>query len=168
MTTAGIGRILDSYLQGVEGRDGFWRGTRDDITVYVFADDSHDRMRLMAPVGELREAEPRVLQLLLNANYDRALDAHYAMRGLELWTVSVHPLATLAADDFANYINQVVALVKNTGTTYASSDLVFMAPIDEDGEAGEAGDATDGADDARDAGDSDADAAGGDPGPRPR
>jgi hypothetical protein len=84
----------------------------------------------MSPVGELREAEPKVLQLLLNANYDRALDAHYAMRGLELWTVAVHPLATLAPDDFASYIDQVVTLVKNTGSTYASSDLMFQAPRD--------------------------------------
>uniref|UniRef100_A0A832MMV9 YbjN domain-containing protein n=1 Tax=Eiseniibacteriota bacterium TaxID=2212470 RepID=A0A832MMV9_UNCEI len=146
MTTAGIGRILDAYLDDLEGRDGFWRGTHDDVTVYVFSDDDHDRMRIMAPVGELREPEPRVLQLLLNANYDRALDAHYAMRGLELWTVAVHPLATLAPDDFASYLKQVVTLVKNTGTTYASSDLVFMAPAapegeeDEDPDKGGAGD----------------------------
>jgi hypothetical protein len=128
MTTAAIGKLLDSYLNDVDGQAGFWRGTRDDVLVYVFSDETHDRMRIMAPVGELREAEPRVLQLLLNANYDRALDAHYAMRGLELWTVAVHPLATLAPDDFASYISQVVTLVKNTGTTYASSDLVFQAP----------------------------------------
>lgn len=137
MTTAGIGRILDSYLDDLEGRDGFWRGTREDVTVYVFSDDDHDRMRIMAPVGELREPESKVLQVLLNANYDRALDAHYAMRGLELWTVAVHPLATLAPDDFASYLKQVVTLVKNTGSTYASSDLVFMAPTAPDGEEGE-------------------------------
>ena len=128
MTTATIGKLLDSYLGDVQGESGFWRGMRDEVLVYVFSDDTHDRMRIMSPVGELREAEPKVLQLLLNANYDRALDAHYAMRGLELWTVAVHPLATLAPDDFASYIGQVVTLVKNTGTTYASSDLVFQAP----------------------------------------
>ena len=143
MTTAAIGKLLDSYLEGVDGQNGFWRGTRDDVLVYVFSDETHDRMRIMAPVGELKEPEPRVLQLLLNANYDRALDAHYAMRGLELWTVAVHPLATLAPDDFASYIDQVVTLVKNTGSTYASSDLVFQAPEpddgDDDGEAAEPG-----------------------------
>ena len=39
--------------------------------------------------------------------------------------VSVHPLATLAPDAFAGFIEQVVRLAKNTGTTFASSDLVF-------------------------------------------
>lgn len=127
MTTAAIGKILDSYLTDLEGQAGFWRGMREDVPVYVFSDDSHDRVRLMAPVGELQSLDSKVLQVLLQANYDRALDAKYAMRGFEIWSVSVHPLATLAPDDFASFIDQVVKLVKNTGTTYASSELMFMS-----------------------------------------
>ncbi len=145
MTTSAIGKILDAYLGDMEGQPGFWRGLREDVPVYVFSDESHDRMRVMAPVGELRELEPQMLQVLLQANYDRALDARYALRGMEVWSVAVHPLATLAPDDFASLIDQVVRLVKNTGSTYASTDLVFMAqggetedggsPTDDDGES---------------------------------
>jgi hypothetical protein len=148
MTTAAISKLIESYLSDLEGRPGFWRGIKDDVPVYVFSDDSNDRMRLMAPIGELKELDPEILEVLLHANYDRALDAHYAMRGLEVWAVSVHPLATLAPDDFASFIEQVVKLVKNTGTTYASSDLVFLAaPTDgENGEdeAGDEGDESEG------------------------
>jgi hypothetical protein len=133
MTTSAIGKLLDSYLTELEGEDGFWRGMREDIQVFVLSDDSHDRMRIMAPIGELKDLESKVLQLLLQANYDRALDAKYAMRGKEVWSVSVHPLATLAPDDFASFLDQVVRLVKNTGSSYASSDLVFGA-----GRAGDA------------------------------
>jgi hypothetical protein len=125
MTSAAIGKLLDAYLSGLEGQDGFWRGMREEVQVFVLSDETHDRMRIMAPIGELQDLEPRVLQVLLEANYDRALDAKYAMRGREVWSVSVHPLATLAPDDFASFIDQVVRLVKNTGSTYASSDLVF-------------------------------------------
>jgi hypothetical protein len=135
MTTAGIAKILDSYLTDLEGQSGFWRGMREEIPVYVFSDDSHDRVRLMAPVGELKDLDSKTLQVLLQANYDRALDAKYAMRGLEIWSVSVHPLATLAPDDFASFMDQVVRLVKNTGTTYASSDLVFLSATGDEGEA---------------------------------
>jgi hypothetical protein len=138
MTTAGIAKILDSYLTELQGEVGFWRGMREDVPVYVFSDDSHDRVRLMAPVGELKELDPKVLQVLLQANYDRALDAKYAMRGFEIWSVSVHPLATLAPDDFASYMDQVVKLVKNTGTTYASSDLMFLSAPGEDEDAPDA------------------------------
>ncbi len=127
MTTSAIGKLLDSYLTELEGEDGFWRGMREDVQLFVLSDESHDRMRIMAPIGELKDMESEVLQLLLEANYDRALDAKYALRGKEVWSVSVHPLATLAPDDFASFLDQVVRLVKNTGSTYASSDLVFGA-----------------------------------------
>jgi hypothetical protein len=145
MTSAAIAKLLDSYLSDVEGRPGFWRGMRDEVMVYVFSDDSHDRMRIMAPIGELREVEPKTLQVLLQANYDRALDARYALRGREVWAVAVHPLATLAPDDFAGFIEQTVKLVHNTGTTYASSDLMFQSPPgEEDGEESDGGDGENG------------------------
>jgi hypothetical protein len=132
MTTDSISKILDSYLSEVEGQPGFWRGVRDEIQLFVFSDDAHDRMRIMAPIGEVKDMEPELLQVLLQANYDRALDARYAMRGSEVWSVSVHPLATLAPDDFADFLDQVVRLVKNTGSSYASSDLVFGGGVSDD------------------------------------
>jgi hypothetical protein len=137
MTTDAIDKILDSYLSELEGRSGFWRGIRDDVQLFVLSDDDHDRVRIMAPIGEVRELESDLLHLLLQANYDRALDARYAMRGKEVWSVSVHPLATLAPDDFGDFIDQVVRLVKNTGSSYASSDLVFGGGEDGDETNGE-------------------------------
>ena len=140
MTTSAIGKLLDSYLTELEGEDGFWRGMREEVQIFVLSDDSHDRMRIMAPIGELKDLEAGVLQMLLEANYDRALDAKYALRGKEVWSVSVHPLATLAPDDFASFLDQVVRLVKNTGSTYASSDLVFGAGRSADPDGGANGD----------------------------
>ena len=143
MTTSAIGKLLDSYLTDLEGEDGFWRGMREEVQLFVLSDESHDRMRIMAPIGELKDVETKVLQMLLEANYDRALDAKYAMRGKELWSVSVHPLATLAPDDFASFLDQVVRLVKNTGSTYASSDLVFGAGLGDDSDGDSDGDVED-------------------------
>ena len=134
MTTSAMGKLLDSYLTDLEGENGFWRGNRDEVPVFVFSDDEHDRMRLMAPIGVVEELDSELLHVLLQANYDRALDARYALRGNEVWAVAVHPLATLAPDDFASLIEQVVKLVQNTGTSYASSDLLFRSAPDEDGE----------------------------------
>ena len=133
MTVESLGKMLGMLLQGVEGEPGFWHGMRDEVQVFVLADESHDRMRIMALVGELKENDPEFFQLLLGANFDRALDARYAMRGEELWSVSVHPLATLAPDDVGSFLDQVVRLVKNTGSSYASTDLVFRS-MSEDGE----------------------------------
>jgi hypothetical protein len=150
MTTSAMGKLLDSYLQDLDGQPGFWRGMRGDVPVFVFSDDDHDRMRIMSPIGVVEELDPDLLHVLLQANYDRALDARYAMRGNELWAVVVHPLATLATDDLPSLFNQVVLLVQNTGTTFASTELVFKSfPDDElvieteDGEADEPGDPED-------------------------
>ena len=81
----------------------------------------------MAPIGVVEELDPELLHVLLQANYDRALDARYAMRNKELWAVVVHPLATLATDDLPSMFDQVVMLVKNTGTTFSSTELVFRS-----------------------------------------
>lgn len=169
MTTAAMTKLLDSYLQELEGQPGFWRGMRGETPVFVFSDDQHDRMRIMAPVGVVEELDPDLLHILLQANYDRALDARYAMRGKELWSVVVHPLATLATDDLPNLFDQVVTLVKNTGSTFASTELVFNSfPMDEDGEEGsdddEDDDEDDGGDDAEDSSDGDASDEPGSPG----
>ena len=127
MTTTAMAKLLESYLTDLEGEKGFWRGNRGDVPVFVFSDDEHDRMRLMAPIGVVEELDPDLLHVLLQANYDRALDARYAMRNKELWAVVVHPLATLATDDLPSMFDQVVLLVKNTGTTFASTELVFRS-----------------------------------------
>jgi hypothetical protein len=145
-----MGKLLESYLQDFEGQPGFWRGTRHEVPVFVFSDDEHDRMRLMSPIGLVEELDADLLHVLLQANYDRALDARYAMRGNELWSVVVHPLATLATDDLPSLFDQVVTLAKNTGSSFASTELVFQAmpddivleadESDEDGDEDEAGD----------------------------
>jgi len=84
-------------------------------------------MFIMSPIGGVEELDSDLLHVLLQANYDRALDARYAMRGNELWSVVVHPLATLATDDLPSLFDQVALLVKNTGSTYASTELVFRS-----------------------------------------
>lgn len=159
MMTSAMGKLLESYLKDLEGEKGFWRGNRDDVPVFVFSDDEHDRMRIMAPIGVVEELDPDLLHVLLQANYDRALDARYAMRNKELWAVVVHPLATLATDDLPSLFDQVVMLVKNTGTTFASTELVFRsfpddvvleAEEDDDDEGDDDRDALEDADDDRD------------------
>lgn len=145
-----MGKLLESYVTDLEGQPGFWRGARNEVPVFVFSDDEHDRMRIMAPIGVVEELDPDLLHVLLQANYDRALDARYAMRGNELWSVVVHPLATLATDDLPSLFDQVVLLVKNTGSSFASTELVFRSfPGDDivletdDDEEGEDGDEDD-------------------------
>ncbi len=134
MTLDTVSRLLDRLLEEKEGSDGFWHGQRNGVTIYVVADEEHDRMRIMAPIGEMRKADPGFLSILLQANFDRALDAKYAMRKRELWSVFMHPMSTLVPDDLGTFMDQVAKLVQNTGTTYASSELIFGVDDETDGE----------------------------------
>ena len=131
MTHATLGRLLANLMTDMEGGNGFWHGQRHEVPVYVVSDEEHDRMRIMSPIGTLRSPDPDFLSLLLQANFDRALDAKYALRKKELWAVFMHPLSTLVPDDLGTFLDQVSRLVKNTGTTYASSELVFGVNDDE-------------------------------------
>ncbi len=134
MTLDTVSRLLDRLLAEKEGSDGFWHGQRDGVTLYVVADEEHDRMRIMAPIGEMRRADPGFLSILLQANFDRALDAKYAMRKRELWSVFMHPMSTLVPDDLGTFMDQVAKLVQNTGSTYASSELIFGVDDETDAE----------------------------------
>ena len=125
MTQGTLGQLLDRLLEDKEGSDGFWHGQRNGVTIYVVADEEHDRMRIMSPIGEMRHADAGFLSILLQANFDRALDAKYALRKKEVWSVFMHPMSTLVPDDLGTFLDQVARLVQNTGTTYASSELVF-------------------------------------------
>ena len=134
MNLATVSKLLDRLLDEKEGSDGFWHGQRSGVTLYVVADEEHDRMRIMAPIGEMRKADAGFLSLLLQANFDRALDAKYAMRKRELWSVFMHPMSTLVPDDLGTFMDQVARLVQNTGTTYASSELIFGVDDETDAE----------------------------------
>ena len=65
------------------------------------------------------------LQILLEANYDRALDARYCINNEVIWSAFLHPLAELNDRQFLNALDQVVTLKNNFGSSYTSSGLVF-------------------------------------------
>ena len=159
MTNARLDELLRGYFskETVEGQAGMWRirlkeppvpqpeadeadeaeqapgaGGRLPAVVVVMTDARADRMRVMMPIREFDPERVEDLQLALialHANYDRALDARYAIQDGVLWSVFIHPLGSLTKQDLTNAIDQVRSLRRNTGTTYSSSDLFFAPGI---------------------------------------
>jgi len=125
MRNATLDGLLRRHLDPIEGGDGAWRGVLGAREVIVLTDEHHDRMRCMTLVAPLDDAPPALLRTLLEANFDRALDARYAIHGDGLWAVFLHPLSTLQPRDLEPALRQVVTLADNTGTTFASGGLVF-------------------------------------------
>ena len=62
---------------------------------------------------------------MMQANFDSALDARYAVAKGVLWSAYLHPLSTLKADDFVSGLAQVVNLAATYGSTYSSGALTF-------------------------------------------
>lgn len=96
-----------------------------ETLVILIYDVKADRMRLVSPVVEMGTVDTARLMRLLQADFDSALDARYAVAKDVLWSVFIHPLASLTLEDFGSGLGQTVNLVRNYGTSYASGALVF-------------------------------------------
>ena len=117
--------IRDAATQIIEDRPGFWKFEFEQEMVFVVTDESHNRMRIMTPIIELDSLPSDVIQVLLAANFDRALDARYCANDNVVWSAFLHPLSELRDHQFLDALSQVVTLSKNFGSSYTSSDIVF-------------------------------------------
>ncbi len=125
MNNALLGALLDDRLTALEGEPGQWQARIDEWTLYVFADEHHDRVRIMVPVAEIGPRDVELLMVALSANFDRALEAKYAMKDGILWATFLHRLSWVTEEELDDAIDQVLTLAQNTGTTFTSTELVF-------------------------------------------
>jgi len=126
MNNQRLGELIRTAATAIhEDQSGFWKFEFGDALVFVITDESHNRMRIMTPVADLDSVSNDSYDVLLAANYDRALDARYCINENALWSAFLHPLRKLDDQQFLDALNQVVTLAKNYGTTFTSSDLVF-------------------------------------------
>lgn len=128
-TTLTDNRTLEGWIRsidpGFDGAAGRWRFHSDGVEIVVLTDETHDRMRAMALVADASSLSPAMYKTLLEANFDRALDARYALWQGTFFSVYLHPLSPLTRREWDGAVHQVAALKRNFGTTYTSSDLVF-------------------------------------------
>ncbi|MEL7032728.1 MAG: hypothetical protein AAGL97_01695 [Pseudomonadota bacterium] len=99
--------------------------TIDDTTVTLVFDINADRMRLFSQIAPSDGLTGPQLRRLMQANFDTALDARYAVAQGQLWSTFIHPLTSLTQDDFVSALAQTVTLVKTYGTTYSSGAMSF-------------------------------------------
>ena len=133
MTNARLDGILRSVETNIKGGNGRWEIVRDGVPLMVITDESHNRMRVIAPATEVKGLDPKVLMRMMEANFSTALDARYAVFKGIIWAAFLHPLDSLRKRDLISGLQQVVTLVKTTGTSYSSSGLHFNAPKQEEG-----------------------------------
>lgn len=68
-----------------------------------------------------------LMRRLLQANFDSALDARYAIANKLIWGVFIHPLSPLDNEQFASALVQVLNVATSFGTSFSSGQLTFGA-----------------------------------------
>jgi len=112
-------------MPGSEEAPGRWKVVYMQRELFVITDESANRMRVMTPIIEEENLESNDMKVLLEANFDRALDAKYSLYQGFLWSSYTHPLQELTVEQLKDAIKQVATLADRYGDTYSSTDLVF-------------------------------------------
>ncbi|MEL7471395.1 MAG: hypothetical protein AAFN27_23300 [Pseudomonadota bacterium] len=99
--------------------------TIEDIPLIIVHDASADRMRAMTAIRSADGISPAELMRMMQANFDSALDARYAVAQGRLWSVFIHPLGPLSKDELLEGLGQVVNLALTYGSAYTSGALTF-------------------------------------------
>lgn len=99
--------------------------TIDDIPVAIITDARADRMRAMVPIRSADGLSDDDVRRMMQANFDSALDARYAIAQNRLWAVFIHPLSALEKNQLISGLGQTVNLAKTYGSLYTGGAMVF-------------------------------------------
>lgn len=99
--------------------------TIEDVPVLVIVDPVADRMRAMVPIRAVEGMSAEDLERVMQANFDTALDARYAVANGRLWGVYIHPLSPLRRDQLISGLGQTVNLALTYGGLFTGGALSF-------------------------------------------
>lgn len=121
--------MIDSALkeidESIERNGNAWQFELGGRPLLIVTDPIAERMRIMSPIVPASALPPEMSLRLLQANYDSALDARYAVAQDLLWSVFIHNLTSLDKQEFQSGLLQVINVAENFGTTYSSGVVVF-------------------------------------------
>ena len=107
-------------------RDGnSWQIKYNEISIFVIGDDRADRIRIMSPVSNAALLSEGQLVRLMQANFETALDARYAIAQGAVWSAFIQPWSSRDERQFFSGMGQTVSLVVTYGTTFSSGALTF-------------------------------------------
>ena len=125
LTVEEMGDVVQRLDPEAEGGDSHWSFKIEDVRLTLVYDEDRDRMRVVAVIAPVNELTPQQIVRCLQANFDSALDARYALANGALWSAFIHPLGSLDREELISGIGQTVNLVTSFGTTYSSGGLVY-------------------------------------------
>ncbi len=125
MTYERLGRIVFALDPGAVPRGPSFQLQIRGIPVLIITDVAADRMRAMVPVRSSEGLTTEELHRMMQANFDTALDARYAIADGRVWSVFIHPLSPLRKDQFISGLGQAVNVATTYGTLYSGGAMQF-------------------------------------------
>ncbi|MEM7067734.1 MAG: type III secretion system chaperone [Pseudomonadota bacterium] len=95
------------------------------VAVTIVANEKANRMRAFSPFKTLDGVDGQAMYRMMQANFDSALDARYAIARGHVIAVYIHPLKELQRGQFISGIGQVVNLVRTYGTAFTSGAVTY-------------------------------------------
>lgn len=127
MTLGRLAKIVKGLDEAAEFSGTRMFMTIADVPVVIITDPVADRMRAMVPIRAVEEMTPDEVMRVLQANFDTALDARYAIAQGRLWAVFIHPLSPLEKDQLISALGQTVNIARTYGTFYSGGALSYGA-----------------------------------------
>lgn len=125
MTLERLAQIVTAIDADVIAQGPTLQFSIEGIPVMVVADAAADRMRAIVPIASADGLEPADLLRMMQANFDTALDARYAVANGRLWGAFIHPLSSLERDQLISGLVQTVNLARSYGQSYSGGAHVF-------------------------------------------
>lgn len=120
MTLSRLAGVLVRLDPELQQSGGSFRMTVEDVPLLVVTDPRADRMRAMVPIRSAEGLSDADLLRMMQANFDSALDARYAVAEGRVWAVFIHPLSPLREAQLISGIGQTVNTALSYGTLYSS------------------------------------------------
>lgn len=120
-----IDAALKQIKPDVERNGNSWQIALGERSALIITDPAAERMRIMVPIAEAEAVDEATLRRMMQANFDSALDARYAIAQGVIWGTFIHPLTSLTEKDFISGLAQSFKIAENFGTTYSSDVFVY-------------------------------------------
>lgn len=125
MTAERLGVIILKIDEEAIQDGSSWYFHVEGLETAVVYDVAADRMRILIPIGPVEELVAEDLERMMQANFDSALDARYAIAQGMLWGVFIHPLSSLSDDEFLVGLGQTANVVVTYGSSYSSGLFIY-------------------------------------------
>ena len=125
MTAVRMGELILRIDENAIQDGASWYFDISGLDAILVFDIDADRMRVVIPIEGTEDLSKDELLRLMQANFDSALDARYAIAHGQLWGAFIHPLSSLTDAEFLLGIGQAANVVASFGSSYSSGMFIF-------------------------------------------